>query len=393
MGSDKSKMKLIPLSLGIIALVLALVCWIDVSSFKKDYRASVVSSYSVLGGEPVRNIEYALKYGKSLQQFFGMETLLSGVKEKAQSIKDVQLVLPDGTVKYALANDPKLNLTGETLKAYMAAGLAEMAQKTAKQQNVIEQQGDLYILLPIKGENEQLAASLVLMVSGSLVSQEVARYYEGMLSYGIKIGIGSMGAYLLLYLFFRRQKETPKGHLMKGVALLLTVVIGGQLALGFVNYGLLKTRYIETTKTNTAFVAKSIQKELNGVVAKGVSVDQFGDVELWLNTVTNAVPEIQSLYITDMRGEVLYKTKNLIFMQEELIDPEYNYNLPLIRDSAQKKYLINVVLSRDFHKEKLQKNVVQAAVIMLAVCLVIGGGTNYQLKRFEPKGEDETYEV
>lgn len=391
MDTIKSRKMLISISLGLILVILTMVYFNDVQTFKTNYTESVVASYSVLGGEPVRNIEYALKYGKNIEQFIGMASVLASVQEKSKDILEVQIILADGTTSYSLKNDPLYQLEPDAIKQMFAQSDQAVYEMVRKHQNAVSFNGNHYVILPIQNNDNMNVAGLVLVISGSVVDQEVLRYTKGMYSKTLWIAAATFLAFIILQLFFKNKKDTDRRYLIKLSVLLLVVVTLGQAALSVVNYGLLKERYIESTKTNTSFIAKSIQRELNKVVAKGVPVEAFGEIEQWLNMVTTAVPEIQSLYIADMRGEVLYKTQNLIFMQEELIDPQYNFNLPLMRDASLKKYLINVVLSRDFHKQKLKENVVQAELIMVIVGMLIGIGTLLLLRQ-KPTTRAEFYQ-
>ncbi len=391
MDTIKSRKVLISISLGLILVILTMVYFIDVQTFKKNYTESVVASYSVLGSEPVRNIEYALKYGKNIDQFIGMASVLTSVREKSKDILEVQIILADGTTSYSLKNDPLYHLEPEAVKQMFVQNEQAIYEMMRTHHNVVSFSGNHYVILPIQNSDNINVAGLVLVISGSVIDQEVLRYTKGMYIKTLWIVAAALVTFIILQLFFKNKKDTDRRYFIKLSVLLIIVVTLGQAALSFVNYGLLKERYIESTKTNTSFIAKSIQRELNKVVAKGVPAEEFGEIEQWLNMVTNAVPEIQSLYIADMRGEVLYKTQNLILMQEELIDPQYNFNLPLMRDASLKKYLINVVLSRDFHKQKLQENVVQAEIIMVIVGVFIGL-VSLLLLRQKPTARAEFYQ-
>lgn len=52
--------------------------------------------------ETERKIEYAVKYGKPLANFYGMQELLTEAAGYSSDIENVQILSPDGQILYAL---------------------------------------------------------------------------------------------------------------------------------------------------------------------------------------------------------------------------------------------------------------------------------------------------
>jgi len=57
----------------LILIVLGFTGGMNIASFQKNHTESLVTSFTVAGGESVRKIEYAVKYGKPLTNFYGIE--------------------------------------------------------------------------------------------------------------------------------------------------------------------------------------------------------------------------------------------------------------------------------------------------------------------------------
>ena len=72
--------------------------FINISSFQKNIIESEVVSVVVKGDEFINKIQYALKYGKELDNFYGMNSLLKEWKEQYVEIENASIVLIDGEI-------------------------------------------------------------------------------------------------------------------------------------------------------------------------------------------------------------------------------------------------------------------------------------------------------
>ena len=100
MNKGKTPVSLITASAFLLIVVLGFTGALNIMSFQKNYSDSLVSSCAVPGRETAEKIGYAIKYGKPLDSFWGMEKLLEQVIAISPDISAVQVVLPDGQVIY-----------------------------------------------------------------------------------------------------------------------------------------------------------------------------------------------------------------------------------------------------------------------------------------------------
>ena len=67
-------------------------------------------------GESVRKIEYALKYGKRLDNFFDIQSILQEVKTTNPDVQEVKIILADGRVAYSLLASAPTGIIADSLR-------------------------------------------------------------------------------------------------------------------------------------------------------------------------------------------------------------------------------------------------------------------------------------
>ena len=342
------RFSLFMVSVCLISIILGFAGGVDIASFKKNYVESLVASYGVAGAEPVRKIEYAVKYGKPLSNFYGMNSLLSETKRDFPEIDDIKIIMPNGKVAYNIKKAEKGLVVSDSIKnSAFSEGVSENTK------NYLSVENKYHILLPIQNEGGAQIGALDIVLENAIINEKITNYFNNVVAILTIIALFTILLIFLIFFFMPIVKADGEIRIKTVTIVLILILSVGQFVFGVINYNLYKKIYIETSKENTSMVVKVVQRDMNFVIQKGISVKELNGVEGWLNSIVKSVPEIESLYITNMRGEVFYKTKSLILMQEEIIDPMYNYSLPLVQDDFSQKGLVNLVLSKKYIEKKL----------------------------------------
>ena len=84
----------------LLLAIVAMNLWLNTASYKKYYSESLAASHAVAAGSAQRTIEYAVKYGKPLGNFYGMPELLHSVKQAIPEVEDVRIILPNGKAQW-----------------------------------------------------------------------------------------------------------------------------------------------------------------------------------------------------------------------------------------------------------------------------------------------------
>ncbi len=78
---------------------------LNISALRQNYDASIKSTYNVIGREAVRLMEYSIKYGKPLKNYFGMNELLENILEKQDEIVSVSVFDHTGATLYIVGKE------------------------------------------------------------------------------------------------------------------------------------------------------------------------------------------------------------------------------------------------------------------------------------------------
>ncbi|WP_462323719.1 hypothetical protein [Desulfoplanes sp.] len=100
------KTRLVLFTLAILAFSQIFNAGLTMSSLEKMYIQGTLSRHRVAGGDMVRKIERAIRLGKPLDRFVGMDQLFANIRSHAPSVTDVLVLLPDGTVAAAMGSAP-----------------------------------------------------------------------------------------------------------------------------------------------------------------------------------------------------------------------------------------------------------------------------------------------
>lgn len=64
-----ARYKVLLVVFGLIVIIMSFTGFVNYISFANNYNESLAKTYAVAGNEKVREIEYALKYGKPIDNF------------------------------------------------------------------------------------------------------------------------------------------------------------------------------------------------------------------------------------------------------------------------------------------------------------------------------------
>ena len=80
------------MALGLLVVIMAFTGLVNYMTFADNYNDSLVNTYAVAGNETVRKIEYALRYGKPIDNYYGMNDTLMELKALIPELNQVCIV-------------------------------------------------------------------------------------------------------------------------------------------------------------------------------------------------------------------------------------------------------------------------------------------------------------
>lgn len=362
--SRKAELIIIFASMLLIVTVLGFTGGLNIASFKQNYTANLVSTYAVGGGETVRKIEYAVKYGKPLANFYGMEELLTGSLRNTPDVSLVQVVLPDGQVVY--------NQLGAVRSETLDAKLLEQWNGGTGGQGYtsVRYEGRYAIFMPIKGKDGAEAGKLALWFEEQVVQKAVQPYVNKLL---FALSLSALCGLLALLLFMSRGKVFVEGgHIRKtrmivGMLVILSLVQG---AFCWVNYSLFSSAYADISRQTAELTTQIVRGDIQGVVSKGVPYEKLYGLGEYLQRVTHAVPAIERISLTDGGGRTLFSTAgDGAAGSVTNAPPEYRFNQALSQDQGGVAGQMEVLLSASYIQSKMRDIILDTVTVFVTSIL------------------------
>jgi predicted MFS family arabinose efflux permease len=286
------------------AVLLLLVCtqlingWLSLLSFEKQQLTSVLSGHDAVGANLRAKIERALRLGKSLEKFVGVEALLQEGLETARDLDNISLH----------------KASGEVVAASSRATFLPPAEKVAAAFQGVDgrrplRAGDLYFqFFPLLAGSDQGGVLCFAFNETRLSQKRWAIAAKGLTS----LALCTLVAALMLSVGLRSALERPADKRTGYLARLLFLVLGGaQLLCSGYNFLLFQDDYVELVHQKSRTVAGLTQQDVNFLLKKGLQVNALVKIDKQLVETVERNVEIHGLAIEDLQGKELYRGGHL----------------------------------------------------------------------------------
>lgn len=370
MSPTKLRALFIASSLLILALALAFGAILSTGSFTRSLTESYASSYVLNGGESVRKIEYALKYGKQLDNFFGIQGILQEVQTNNQEVKDVKVLLADGKVAYSLAPvTPDQSVTGP-----LGAELKQLMRPGARNASWIVVDHQYNTLVVIHDPSGKPIGAMDLVFSESVIAPYANAFEASILHQTLLVG--AVAAVLLLAALTGMQivdASTGELRTRRLLTVVLVVIAVAQTVLTAQAILRFQPVYLESVQRNHALVGELVRKNMDKVIGKGVQYGQMEQVDTWMDSIPRAVPEIESIALVSDDTGLLYSTHRT----DGAVNAQYLASLnandttrvPLLSDSTGVKVKAVIALSRSYIESKSRTIIIDAVTLLVTTIL------------------------
>lgn len=293
-GDQKARVLL----LGVILLVviMAFTGILNYMTFTDNYNRSLVNTYSVAGNELVKKIEYAVRYGKPIDNFYGMNDTLKELKAVIKEVEQVNIISTKGEVIYNLdgfVRDERL--PEELLKA---AFFQQGAITDSLSFLLYKDKG--YIFSKITDNRSEHVASLAMVFPGDAFLQFNSGYTKKLFVY--LAGVAFLSLFLLYIIFYKtkfiiQNKAINKKRLLLALLLLMSSV---QLLYGGINYFIFKNAYINMSLKSKDFIQDTVANNIEGIYQKGISLQNIRGIEEYFQSIRYRLPQIAAINVSEV---------------------------------------------------------------------------------------------
>jgi len=154
--------KIILIVVGILSVSYSLGTFLSVLSFEKIYLKALTSKYEILGKDLKHKIETALKFGKRLDGFVGMEDLVKPLYGQSEDISEIFLadeqgnnIFFSGKAEFIVAGGStvtdadSVKIIGRSINANKTLPVSRLFDWNAKSTIISQYEDKYYLMIPI----------------------------------------------------------------------------------------------------------------------------------------------------------------------------------------------------------------------------------------------------
>lgn len=317
--ADQKKVRrtVLIVAFGLLLIIMSFTGFVNYMTFARNYNNSLVSTYSVAGNEVVRKIEYALLYGKPINNYYGMNDTLNELKEVIDEVEQVKIVTPEGDILY--------DLNGFVSDSCLPDDLIQAAlfQQGAINENLSYQfyKDQAFLFIRINDSTSHHVANLAMVFPKDNFLQVNSPFTMQLLAY--LIGIAIMALVFLAFILFKTNYIFHNQSIDKKKVLIAFIIVLGsaQLIYSGINYMLFKNAYVDMADTSKTFIQNTVGKNIESIYAKGLSLLNVEGLDDYLDSIKESLPQIKDLRIVQPQemkkpdGQTLTSTDGLMSQQ------------------------------------------------------------------------------
>ncbi len=306
---------------AVIMLVLALGFNILLTSatLEKLYVETFISKNNVVAKDLQRNLETALRFGKSVDKFIGMDKLIlearqhltSTQKETGESGTDeddivVFITSPDGHVVYSSS----AGVVGTDLPEATRLPLVKGTQ-TPMEGHSVEYKGVYYLSLPVK---QDFSKKWMATVTVAFSQKQVKAMLRAIVMKSINlIAAVLFCAMTLLIIFLRsltldpnRSKKSLRRIKFKISAAFFIIICLAQITLNLFNLFEFRVHFLDVSTQKSVVMSELLKQDIEYLLAKGLNIRRLIKMDQKLADIIAVSPELEGITISDNTGRPLY---------------------------------------------------------------------------------------
>lgn len=372
-----TKIRLIVSAVLLLLLALGFNALLSLNALEKLYVESIASQYSAIGKDLQRNIESALRFGKSIEKFVGIEKLLEETTnnltkdyvEGSLLTNNTQSgTLPEISVSIAGTDGKLLYSTNDALVGTQLSDAVHLNYheiQASDSQNIpsyVQYDHLYYTPLPIWDRNGEWIATAIIAFDEQQVKSLLDRVRNASIRLIIEILIGSVVVLVLLLnvvvTFDFEQQRLSKLR----IALIMLLVIGAaQVLFSVLNTHAFGNYYLQINQKKAETLTSLLKEDIEFLLGKGIQINKLVKMDELMGEVIDASPEVQGIKIVDRNNMPLYMATDqgvtdfqniteeefpTAYRQLPFTLPRYTVRLELLKDGEIQGF-ISTHLSRE----------------------------------------------
>ncbi|WP_347489128.1 MFS transporter [Desulfoscipio sp. XC116] len=293
--TEKANAKMLLLAVILLVIIMAYTGTLNYMTFVDNYNKSLVNTYSIAGDELVRKIEYALHYGKSIDNFYGMSDTLNELKKIVKEVDYINIISPRGEILYDLHGFVNNETLPEELLTTAVFQQGTINEKCSYQSF----EGKHYIFLKILGSDANWVATLGMALPGNLFQNLNNDNKNKLVVYLAGVVLATF--FLLYIILLKTELLTSDGQVNRKRILIIFIAVLGSAQLLYcgINYHLFKNAYGDLALQSKSFVENMVAQNIENVYRMGIGLEDVDGVDEYLGKIKSGLPLLESIAITE----------------------------------------------------------------------------------------------
>lgn len=332
----------------IILTLMMVVGYLNVINLQENYKKSFFESSQAVSKGGIHTIEHGLKYGKNMANFYSATAIATEIHEYINSSDNVSIIAPDGSLFVSIF--PKKSLAQEEYKSLLMqldlSRLSSAGAQTVLRGNIHHQ------LMPIKGKDGSVSAYLDVSFDDAILRSKTLGFTQ---SSGLTVLVVTLlGTVLFMLVLSRVRATNDRGEVRR--MLLMSIMIANitlcQLVFTGINLWNYRAVLQGNASENTRIVGEIIKRNVDSVIAKGLTFEELEHVQTWMASVISSTADIQGVIVSVNDGKSSFSSSpglnaNAVAGQAAPIV------LALKPDRANNRASLTVVLNSENLRQKL----------------------------------------
>jgi predicted MFS family arabinose efflux permease len=387
------KSRLIVNTLVILTLALGFNAMLTLNSLEKFYVESIASQYSVVGKDLKRNIERSLGFGKSIENFVGMEKILEDTKNNLvkKNVRDGATIhlststRDDVSVSMALPDGRILSSTRPDLVGTRPAVHARIDYKNAPDQAspAYIKYKDTYVThISIRDAKDEWVATAMILFNQDQVKSVLKKVRNQSIALISAILCGGVAVLALMFHFMLPDKSGSPGRNGNSsrfkLQVMVFLVVGlAQIVFSGINTYSFRAYYLEINRQKAGSLIHLLKEDIEFLLNKNIQIHKLVRIDAELNKIITGSPELREIAILDADGTPLYRA-----LSPEAGDPDagnlaggaglkgedpYTIRVELMKEGRIEGYISTRILKKALFKKLLEIGLDSATIIVISI--------------------------
>ena len=283
MGRRKLLMTLLMCALLILAAQNTY--YVKTYALNRIYSDIIFTSLAVESQQYTRQIEYGVKNGKSLENYYGIQSVLNGARRCSSYINGAFIVSADLKVLYSVLDEERYEITRIRTGSFEDGEIYSAYDEPSNERFILT--------LPIYGHDETVCGYMVLSIDHNAVDNRLSDFYsEGLI---LDIALGAL-IFLTGAIFMIHCCRRPERLFRRSLGIISAAVCAFTAIDTAISAYKLRVVTDSIIGHSAAEITLSLQNDLDSVSEKGVALGKIYDFNGWLSESVGKIPYIKNVF-------------------------------------------------------------------------------------------------